>query len=282
MIWGASPDTLAPMTQPVQDDEKELLRSRRTLFLLLGGAASLLLPLGAILYLKLTDPSAGRNGPQAAVLFEKRGYDGQSASNSKITPAMTPAVNGGLPNAPAGADGKPGVSPAVPAGSSLSMVRGGEDMYEKPAPAPPPPAPKPQVQAKAPPPPPEPEPEPAPQPTARAFQPPKLKSSGNFTQFKSSWQNKQSAPSKTPQGQQAQQAAATLAAQKEQEKRYGKSASGAGSGANLPKLGAFGQQQAPAPPQGVDAANIPMGANGQPDMGALLKNLPGQPGSDRR
>ncbi|MBI5630977.1 MAG: hypothetical protein HY921_08845 [Elusimicrobia bacterium] len=112
-------------------------RKRRTLFLIIGAALSLLLPLGAAVYLKIKD-SGSQAGPGllGGAVFPRRAYDASTVR--RIAPAATPAAPLSAPPV----SSKPALKPQGSTDSSLDYIRGGSDYYQerKPAAAPPVPA----------------------------------------------------------------------------------------------------------------------------------------------
>jgi hypothetical protein len=151
------------MSSPI-DEDKELVRNRKTLMLLVGGAVSLVIPLLGVAYMHWKDVRSQVPAAAPAMgVFEHRA-DGSSAP---LSPALTPAPDGPAGNrlaqvpqmAPrdsSPAPLQPGAANSQTAGSSLSMVRGSDDYYQQQqaaAPAAPPqqqPAAPPQPQAPAP------------------------------------------------------------------------------------------------------------------------------------
>ncbi|MBI3288720.1 MAG: hypothetical protein HYZ74_04300 [Elusimicrobia bacterium] len=159
---------------PTPEEEALQARRKRTAWLFAGGAASLLLPLMGVIYVRLSESSANR-GPNSAVMFDRR-----EAGERKINPTQTVAiVNPALV-------GDPKASPD--SGSSLNFVKGSGDYFQEKA----------TETAKAPPAPPEPAPaaaEPAPTPPVKAavaakkggkkpFIAPRLQPGKGFSAFK--------------------------------------------------------------------------------------------------
>ena len=166
-------------------EDKDLARSRRTLLLMIGGALSLLIPLAGAVYLRMKDAPAAHTVSNTT-LFGKRG--------DTIAPAATPAPSVNdmpLAQVPTTEARRGSPSPmqggaTSSSGGSLSMVRGGGEMYNQPKEAPPaaPPAATPAPAAPAPRS--EPEPEPAPAPAKKGPKPfnmPKLRTTSNFKSF---------------------------------------------------------------------------------------------------
>ena len=267
---------------PLTDEERELARNRRTLYLMLGGAASLLLPLLGVAYLKYLDLAQPRHNG-TIIAFQRRGADGMLIP--KLTPAAAPAPpTAGAPLAQvpqlAPRDSSPapiqGAATGEPAGGSLAFIRGGGDYYHdkaqqapaaaapQPA-APPPPAPAPAQR---------PQPAPAPKAVARTRSKPEPRpftmphlhtiNTSNYGSFA----DRQAAGAAGAQNLTPQQMAA-LAAQARQQQ-----GGGFGSSGGMPALGGFGRQQQQQPAQ----APAQPAAGGTPDMAAILKNLP--PGTD--
>ncbi|MDD5656492.1 MAG: hypothetical protein PHF00_04460 [Elusimicrobia bacterium] len=158
----------------MDNGEQKLLRNRTTLYLLLGAAASLLIPLLGVLYLRFIDDAAPASG-NSVNAFARR--DGQV---ERIRAAAAPA-----PAAPRPPNGKPTVTaetatdssgrPQAPASDSLGFIRGGSDYYQQAQARPPAePAPAPAAAPAEPPTPPR---KPA-KPSARTFAQPKLNSTG--------------------------------------------------------------------------------------------------------
>lgn len=142
-----------------QNEARQGERKRRTVYLVVGGALSLLLPLLGALYLKLSETPLPPGGVDASAVFARR-----EGPAPRVQPASTPAAPKG--SAPA--------SPAPGSDSGLSMVRGGQDYYQEPQPPAAAPAPAKAAPAPAPAPKPIPQPKPAPAP-APSFSFAKLK-----------------------------------------------------------------------------------------------------------
>jgi len=100
--------------------EHVIERNRRTFYLLLGGAASLLIPLLGVLYIRLTESSALPGGATSHAFAHRE------AQADRIRAAATPAPP--VPMAPA-----PGTAGGAPvqttAGDSLGFVKGGSEYY---------------------------------------------------------------------------------------------------------------------------------------------------------
>lgn len=265
---------------PLSDEERELARNRRTLYLMVGGAASLLLPLLGVAYLKFMDqPPPQHSGPTVA--FEHRGVDGTQLM--KLSPAATPApAMSGAPLAQvpqlAPREGSPAPIQSegggADAGGSLGFIRGGGDYYHDKgaaAPAPAQAAPAPQ-QAAAPAPAPKPAPAVAQAKTKAAPKPfsmPHLHTinSGSYGSFadKPGRGGAGGGQTLTP-----DQIRALQAAQAQQQQQQ--------SGFAMPPLGGRAGGGAQAPAGAAPGAAAGAAPGGQPDMSALLKNLP--PGTD--
>lgn len=107
--------------------EQEILekRKKRTIFLMAGGAASLILPLLGVVYLQMNEAKTARP-PDSSVTFERR-EDGDSKIrvSQTVTIVNPPALAGsGVSSLPVA--GGLTESPA-PGGSSLDFVKGGEN-----------------------------------------------------------------------------------------------------------------------------------------------------------
>ncbi len=162
--------------------EEELARRRRhTLYLIAGGTVSLLLPLGGVLYLKMTDTTAPPASVRADDIFAHR--EGAAVRLQPAAGAAAPQPLA-MPAAPPAVSSVPATSP--PQESGLSMIRGGEDYFPgksaSPAPAPqPPPAPA----AAAAPAPPRAIPAPRPAAAPKTLAMPQLKPAQGFGQVRS-------------------------------------------------------------------------------------------------
>ena len=101
-----------------EDEENpETERRRRTLYLLLGCALSLLIPLLIVLYIRMSESPAAGPGTVRPDFAPRQNW------REKVRPAEIPA-----PMAK---------SPTAPAGDSLGFIKGGSE-YSQPRPAPPP------------------------------------------------------------------------------------------------------------------------------------------------
>src|SRR5882672_1513772 len=113
-----------------QDDE-EIQRNRRTMLLILGGAASLLLPLLGVVWIKVSESLREPAAQSGSQVFTRRGVD--PGSNIKIIPAAT-AVAVSPPPAAAAAAAAPAALSAAPTassgGSGLGMVVGDSTYYQ--------------------------------------------------------------------------------------------------------------------------------------------------------
>jgi hypothetical protein len=161
------------MATPEQEAQ-EVARRKRTLLLMAGGIASLLIPLAGALYLKYGG-SGETKGPGRTDVFERR-----EAGDARVTVGLAPAPVTASPMSPVAAPAP------VSGGSSLSFVRGDGDFEGKPpgqpspaaAAAPAPAAPVPQGGPIA-----------APEPEKgkggkKVFSMPKLQTGKGFTQMK--------------------------------------------------------------------------------------------------
>jgi hypothetical protein len=132
------------------EEEIQEGRKKRTYLLLAGGAASLLLPLAGVFYIKISESKAARAPGQAASVFDRReGGDAKVVITQTVT--INPAVSAAssLP--------VPGGTTESPSGSSLDFVKGGSNSYFQDKAGE---APKGSTPTAAAAPPPEPEPEP--------------------------------------------------------------------------------------------------------------------------
>jgi hypothetical protein len=166
------------------------VRKKRTVWLLAGGAASLLIPLAGAIYLHMSQnagapPPSGRND-----LFERR-----EGADQKLTPTQTVVVPTSIM-----AQSRSGIVGAAekPSGSSLDFIKSNDEMKARladsrtamPAAVPPPPSAAAPVEAVA-------------ESTAtskrgkpgkKAFSMPKLQPSRGFTNFGSTGGSKSGAP----------------------------------------------------------------------------------------
>ncbi len=108
-----------------EPDAQEVERRKRTMWLLIGGAASLLLPLLGALYMRwredATPPSAGHRSD----VFQRRDQD-----NSKITPTRTVVVPPVIAPPPSSA---PALDSRPPAESSLDFIKPAAELEPVPA-----------------------------------------------------------------------------------------------------------------------------------------------------
>lgn len=111
------------MSTPEQEVQEG--RKKRTYLLLAGGAVSLLLPLGGVVYLRISESKAVRAPGQAASVFDRR-----EGGEAKVVITQTVAINQAVA-VPAGTSSlpTPGGPTAAPAGSSLDFVKGGTGAY---------------------------------------------------------------------------------------------------------------------------------------------------------
>ncbi len=167
------------MPSPFEEERKA--RSQRTLYLLIGGLLSLLIPLLGVAYLKLTEGSSPRLVSGQAIFAQRRDL----SPRARITPAQVPAAPAAVRAQAAPAPSSPpAADKAKPrGGDSLSFIRGDRELFEE----------KPQAQA------PQADKAPAPEkeegkkpkaaqgakPAKKPFAMPKLKPSSGFTDFKS-------------------------------------------------------------------------------------------------
>lgn len=157
-----------------EPDAQESERRKRTIWLLIGGAASLLLPLLGALYLRWSEDAAPPSAGSRQDVFQHRGQD-----NSKIVPTRNVVVPPVVQSPPVSA---PALDSRPPAESSLDFIKPAAELEPKP----------PSAKAAAAPPAPEapaartaaaPAPKKAAQTGPKAFVMPKLQPSRGFTQF---------------------------------------------------------------------------------------------------
>lgn len=167
--------------------EEEALEARRkrTIWLMAGGAASLVLPLLGVVYIKMTEAKTARL-PDSSVMFDRREKGDMKVNVSQTVTIVNPAGQAN-PNATSlPIAGGQTVTTAV-GGSSLDFVKGGaNNTYYQDKPAVTPPA---VTTAPAAPPVVVPEPAPAPKSVAKksgkkAFSIPKLQGTKGFSSFK--------------------------------------------------------------------------------------------------
>lgn len=171
-------------------------RKKLTVLLIAGGVASLLLPLLAAVYLKMTESGSAPGPSGRSDLFEQR-----EGSEVKLTPTQAvviPKLQGVSPVPFAGG------RPAPTGGSSLDFIKGTDDLRARAQTPPPASAP---AAAQTPPPPAEPAPAAESKTTAKnakkAFSAPKLQPSRGFSGFTSGKDRKtgpQGAGAPGPQG----------------------------------------------------------------------------------
>lgn len=168
--------------------EQEVLdaRRKRTVWLLAGGAASLILPLLGVLYMRMNEAKTARP-PDTSVTFERREKGEEKVNVSQTVTIVAPPAAGNPAQSSLPVAGGMTMAPA-PGGSSLDFVKGGANntYYQDKAAAPPPAAPPAAAAPAAPPPP---VAEPAPKTVAqkggkKAFNMPKLQGTKTFTNFK--------------------------------------------------------------------------------------------------
>ena len=167
------------------EEEALAVRSKRTTWLMAGGAASLLLPLLGVVYIRMSEAKTARP-PDSSVTFDRRESGDAKVNVSQTVTIMTPAGQANPNSSSLPTAGGPTMTPAA-GGSSLDFVtRGANNTYfqDKQAAAAPaastPTAPAP-VAA----------PEPAPEPKAiakkggkKVFSMPKLQGTKGFSSFK--------------------------------------------------------------------------------------------------
>ncbi|MDP3543794.1 MAG: hypothetical protein Q8T11_15105 [Elusimicrobiota bacterium] len=171
---------------PTPEQEALDIRRKRTIWLMAGGAASLILPLLGVLYMRMSEAKSARP-PDSSVMFDRRekGEEKVNITQTVVAPAALAASGASsLPIA-----GGMTVTPAPGSGSSLDFVKGGasssyfkEKGAEPPAAAAPPPAPAPEPSGPI---------EPAPKTVSKkggqkAFNMPKLQGTKQFSTFKGS------------------------------------------------------------------------------------------------
>jgi hypothetical protein len=158
-----------------EHDAQESERRKKTMWLLIGGAASLLLPLLGALYMRWAENAAPASAGNRSDVFQRRDQD-----DSKVVPTRTVVV----PPMAAPPPSAPALGSAPPAESSLDFIKPAEELEAKPAPAKaaaaapaaktaaaPPPSPVAKTRAKS---------------VRKAFTMPKLQPTRGFTKFGSS------------------------------------------------------------------------------------------------
>lgn len=103
--------------------EQEVLdaRKKRTILLLAGGAASLVLPLLGVVYIRLSEAKTARP-PDSSVMFDRRENGDAKVNVSQTVTIMPPASPGGPGTSSLPIAGGPTVTMT---GSSLDFVKGG-------------------------------------------------------------------------------------------------------------------------------------------------------------
>jgi len=103
--------------------EQEVLdaRKKRTVLLLAGGAASLVLPLIGVVYLRLSEAKTARP-PDSSVMFDRREAGDAKVNISQTVTIIPPASPGGPGTSSLPVAGGPTVTTT---GSSLDFVKGG-------------------------------------------------------------------------------------------------------------------------------------------------------------
>lgn len=169
------------------EEEIQAVRKKRTVLLLAGGAASLLLPLLGVVYIRMSEAKTARP-PDSSVMFDRRESGDAKVNVSQTVTIINPAPSeAGRPSSLPVA-GQQTVTTA-PGGSSLDFVKGGgtSNYYQDKAASA---APAASTQAAAPAAPPAPAPEAAAPKTAaakggkKAFAMPKLQGTKSFSTFK--------------------------------------------------------------------------------------------------
>lgn len=118
--------------------EQEVLdaRKKRTVLLLAGGAASLVLPLLGVVYIKMSEAKTARP-PDSSVMFDRRESGDAKVNISQTVTIINPAASAGGPGASSlPVAGGPTMVPAPGSGSSLDFVKGGASnsyFQDKPA-----------------------------------------------------------------------------------------------------------------------------------------------------
>ena len=168
--------------------EEEVLaaRKKRTILLLAGGTASLVLPLLGIVYIKLSEAKTARP-PDSTVMFDRRENGEAKVNVSQTVTIINPSGPAGSAASSLPVAGGQTMTP-VPGGSSLDFVKGGANntYYQDKAAAAAPPAASTRA-AVTPVVVPEPEPEPktvAKKGGKKAFSMPKLQGTKGFSSFK--------------------------------------------------------------------------------------------------
>lgn len=250
------------MVEPPSDEVKELERKRRTLYLMIGGAASLILPLLGALYIRMSDTQVKGPGGSGGAIFARRGVDG--SPQLKVVPVLSAA--------PAAGSSAPSPAPIrqaaeSQAGGSLGFIRGGSDYSDNKAAPPAPAAAAPQKTEAAPAPAaPEQKETQIPQPkttakaAARPVNAPKLKPTKGFN----TWGKPGSGAKKNQNGEEQSGAAPDMG---EMMKKMGGGAGGAPGG--MPDIGAMMKNMGGGASGGAEG--------GTPDVSNMMKNMPGMP-----
>lgn len=172
------------------NDPEEAARRKKTLVLLAGGAASLILPLLGVLYLRWSESRAMPKQTDAAGVFEQR--EGERRITLPAAPAMSAAVAITAPAQPPSAPPPPMAAPlpgskSAEGSGSLGFIKPSGDYYQDKKPEP---ASEPKKEAAKPAPEPE-QPKAAPakataktKPGKKPFVMPKLQTGKGFTNFK--------------------------------------------------------------------------------------------------
>ncbi|MDE2511686.1 MAG: hypothetical protein KGL74_11245, partial [Elusimicrobia bacterium] len=108
-------------------EAQELARKKRTIWLLAGGAASLLLPLLGVIYLHWSSMSGGQGPTGRSDVFERR-----EGGDRRITPSQTAVPSAGYAVPPPSSLPTGGKTEQT-AESSLDFVKPGQEMAGKPA-----------------------------------------------------------------------------------------------------------------------------------------------------
>ena len=114
------------MSTPEQEAQEG--RKKRTLLLMAGGAASLILPLLGVVYIKMSESKASRP-PDSSVMFDRReGGEAKVNVSQAVTINSAVAVPAGQSSLPVA--GQAGMTPAPGGGSSLGFVKGSNDYFQ--------------------------------------------------------------------------------------------------------------------------------------------------------
>jgi hypothetical protein len=122
---------------PTPEQEVQEVRKKRTLLLLVGGAASLTLPLVGVLYIKMSEAKTARP-PDSSVMFDRRESGESKVNVSQTVTIINPAAAAGPAASSLPIAGGQTMAPAA-GGSSLDFVKGGANntyYQDKPAAAP--------------------------------------------------------------------------------------------------------------------------------------------------